>query len=90
MSKSEVERFAADIRTNATLQQAVKEKVTDTASLIAVGRSLGYDFTIDDVRAHLRAMKYDLTDQELDAVVGGVAGLGGMSGMIGITGFAKP
>jgi homoserine acetyltransferase len=54
---------------------------------VAIAKAHGYDFTIEDVRDHVRAHKHDLTDQQLEAVIGGVYGMGGMTGMMG--GIAK-
>lgn len=87
MSKAEVERFVADLKSDAGLQGALKEKGADSAALVAIAKAHGYDFTIEDVRDHVRAHKHDLTDQELEAVIGGVYGMGGISGMMG--GIAK-
>jgi predicted ribosomally synthesized peptide with nif11-like leader len=73
MSKSEVERFVADIKTSAKLQEAVAGSAgADTASLVAIARTHGYDVTNEDVRNHIRTKKPELTEQELDAVAGGV------------------
>ncbi len=88
MSRSEVERFVANVKTNPVLRAAIKGKVADPASLVAVARAQGYYFTVDDVRAHVRAHKRDLTDEELDGFVGDVAGMMGMGGMTGIGGMS--
>jgi predicted ribosomally synthesized peptide with nif11-like leader len=87
MSNAEVERFVADLKSDAGLQGALKGKSGDSASLVAIAKAHGYDFTIEDVRDHVRAHKHDLTEEELEAVIGGVYGMGGMTGMMG--GIAK-
>jgi predicted ribosomally synthesized peptide with nif11-like leader len=72
MSKFEVERFIADMKTSAILQEAVKSKTVNIQSLAAIANAHGYDFTGEDVRAHITARKPELTEQELDAAVGAV------------------
>jgi predicted ribosomally synthesized peptide with nif11-like leader len=72
MSKSEVERFIADMKTSAILQAAVKSKTVNIQSLAAIASAHGYDFTGEDVLAHIKARKPELTERELDAAVGGV------------------
>lgn len=87
MSTTEVERFVRDIETSPTLQASVRGNAADADALVAIARAQGYDITIDDVRAHLRAKKADLSDQELDAAIGGLAGMMGVSW--GMAGFSK-
>jgi predicted ribosomally synthesized peptide with nif11-like leader len=81
MSIAEIERFAADLKSNAALRaeaekaQADKSHATpiDRAVAFAVGK--GYSFTVDEVKeqvkAKAKAAGKNLTDAELDGVAGG-------------------
>jgi hypothetical protein len=81
MSRSEVERFAADLKSNAALRaeaekaQADKSHATRLARAIAFAASKGYKFTLDEAKEHAKAKAKaagrDLTDAELDGVAGG-------------------
>lgn len=79
MGRAEIERFAADLKMDAALQQAAKNKAADVARLVEAARAQGYDITLDDVRAHLRAQRHDLSDQELEAIAGGATGMMGIN-----------
>lgn len=70
MSMAEVERFLADVKTDPKLQEAVRGKAADAAGLVAIVSANGYDVTVDDVQAHIRAQRRELSDEEIDAVVG--------------------
>ena len=81
MSISEVERFAADLKSNAALRaeaekaQADKSHATPLAGAVAFAASKGYAFTADHAKDHIRAKAKaggkELTDAELDGVAGG-------------------
>lgn len=80
MSIAEIERFAADLKSNAALRaeaetaQAEKSHASllDRASAFAARK--GYGFTAEEARAHSKAAAKvagrDLDDAELEAVVG--------------------
>lgn len=72
MSKAEVERFVSDLKADPTLQATVREKSADPAGIVAIATARGYDFSLEDVEAHLRARKHELSEEELDAASGGV------------------
>ena len=82
MSIAEIERFAADLQSNAALKaeaqkaQADKSHANPMDRAVAFGASKGYAFTADEAKAHATAKaKADgkvLTDAELDGVAGGI------------------
>ena len=67
----EIERFAADLKSNETLR-AEAEKAKADMSMVAFAVSKGYGFTADEAKEYAKARK--LADAELDGVAGGVAG----------------
>jgi hypothetical protein len=81
MSLSEVERFAADLKSNEALRaDAVKARTDKSqaaplAQAAAFAASKGYAFTADEakeyVKAAAKAAGKQLTDAELDGVTGG-------------------
>jgi hypothetical protein len=85
MSQSEVERFTADLKSNAALRalaekaQAYKSHATPLARATAFANSEGYKFSLDHareaVKAKAKAAGKELTDAELDGVAGGATGL---------------
>jgi hypothetical protein len=84
MSLSEIERFAADMKSNAALRaeaeknQADKLHTTPLQRAAAFAASKGYGFTVEEakeyVRAKARAEGKELSDAELDGVAGGRIG----------------
>ena len=92
MSIAEIERFAADLQSNAALKaeaqkaQADKSHANPMDRAVAFGASKGYAFTADEAKAHATAKaKADgkvLTDAELDGVAGGDWRDGGVIGQI--------
>jgi hypothetical protein len=85
MSLCEIERFAADLKSNAGLRaeaenaQADKSSATPLHRVAAFAASKGYAFTADELReqvkakakAKAKAAGKQLTDAELDGVAGG-------------------
>ena len=81
MSIAEIERFDADLKSNAALKaeaekaQADKSHDMPLARAVAFGASKGYAFTAGEVKAHAiakaKASGKELTDAELDSVTGG-------------------
>ena len=75
MSIAEIERFAADLKSNEALRaeaekaQAETSQATPMDRVIAFAASKGYAFTADEVKEHAKAKQ--LTDAELDGVAGG-------------------
>ena len=81
MSIAEIERFAADLKSNAALKaeaektQADKSHATPLDRAVAFAATKGYAFTADEMKAHAQAKAKasgkELTDAELDGVAGG-------------------
>jgi hypothetical protein len=81
MSLSEIERFAADLKSNAALRAEAEKAQADTSAATPLHRtaafaaSKGYAFTADELKQHVRAKAKaagkQLTDAELDGVAGG-------------------
>jgi hypothetical protein len=81
MSVSEIERFAADLKSNAVLRadaektQADKSHATPLHRAAAFAANKGYAFTADELKEHVKAKAKaegkQLTDAELDGVAGG-------------------
>jgi hypothetical protein len=80
MSLSEIERFAADLKSNTALRaeaekaQADQSHATPMIRAVAFAASKGYGFTADEAKQHAKARAAaagkQLTDAELDGVVG--------------------
>jgi hypothetical protein len=91
MSIAEIERFAADLKSNEVLRaeaakaQADKSHATPLARAAAFAASKGYAFTADEAKEHVKATAKaagkDLTDAELDGVAGGGAEPNGSGGL---------
>jgi predicted ribosomally synthesized peptide with nif11-like leader len=80
MSLSEIERFAADLKSNAALRAEAAKAQADTSHVTlhraaAFAASKGYAFSADELKEHIRAKAKaagkELTDAELDGVAGG-------------------
>ena len=77
MSQTEVQRFAADLKSNADLRQAIDGVTSNPLpSVVGIARHRGYDFTIDEARDFVRARSVaagrPLSEEDLDKVAGGV------------------
>ena len=78
MSRSEIERFVADLKSNPDLRAEVATGKPDTAqTIVSFAVSKGYDFTVEEAAAFAAGAKAKpgekrLTDAELDGVVGGI------------------
>lgn len=81
MSLQEIERFAADLRSNAVLraeaEQAQAEEADGTllSTAVSFAARKGYRFSLDEAKAHTRAraraVGQELDDAELDGERGG-------------------
>ena len=72
MSHSEIERFIADMKSDASLLQQAQSGSTGLESVVTLATSKGYDITIDDAKAYIRDKAgSELSDDDLDAVAGG-------------------
>jgi len=81
MSLHEIERFAADLRSDAALRTEAEKVQTEEADGTLLARAVafaagkGYRFTVDEAKAHTRAraraVGKELGDAELDGRFGG-------------------
>ena len=81
MSLQEIERFAADLRSDAALRAEAEKVQAEEAGGTLLVRAVsfaarkGYRFTVDEAKAHTkaraRAVGRDLVDAELDGLAGG-------------------
>src|SRR5688572_6183911 len=81
MSIAEIERFAADLKSNETLlaeaekHAAERHHETPIACACSFAGSKGYALTVDEAKQHIKAKAQaagkELTDAELDGVAGG-------------------
>ncbi|WP_027576055.1 Nif11-like leader peptide family natural product precursor [Bradyrhizobium sp. WSM1743] len=76
MSQAEVERFVKNLAKEGSLLENLKQSATGLAPIVAVGKSHGYDFTLDEIRSCIRAPGRHALMQ-LDAIVGGKQDLSG-------------
>jgi predicted ribosomally synthesized peptide with nif11-like leader len=76
MSIAEIERFAADLKSNEALRADAARAPSDASHastvelVVTFAASKGYAFTVNDVEEYAKARK--LADGELDRVAGGV------------------
>ncbi|KGT73458.1 hypothetical protein MA20_44480 [Bradyrhizobium japonicum] len=76
MSQAEVERFVKNLTKEGSLLENLKQSATGLAPIVAVGRSHGYYFTVDEIRSSIRAPgRHEL--MQVDAIVGGKQDLSG-------------
>ena len=77
MSIAEIERFAADLKSNEALRaeagkaQAETSQATPIDRAVAFAAGKGYAFTVDEAKEYAKAASKELTDAELDGVAGG-------------------
>jgi predicted ribosomally synthesized peptide with nif11-like leader len=70
---SEIERFAKDAATNASLRDQLKAVGTDQQAVVKFANSKGYRFDMSDVKALSESTGGELTDSDLQQVSGGVS-----------------
>jgi len=79
MSQSEVERFVGDLQADAVRRGEI-EKAGSLEECVHIAAHHGYRFTLDEIRAFLRAKVQapdnGLTDEELEKLAGGVTPAG--------------
>jgi hypothetical protein len=83
MSIAEIERFAADLKSNSALRAEAEKSHADKSHATPLERSVtfaaskGYGFTIEEARQHVQARAAAqgkvLTDAELDGMAGGAS-----------------
>lgn len=71
MSKSEIERFSADLNEDQGLFDEVAGKAGDLAAVVALAQARGYSFTLDEVNEHNASRSHTISDEQLDEVAAG-------------------
>ncbi|MDP6485451.1 MAG: Nif11-like leader peptide family RiPP precursor [Alphaproteobacteria bacterium] len=72
MSQADVDRFVADLKSDATMMDELKGSSTGLASVVEFASSKGYDISIDEAKAYIKDQaKQELSDDQLDSVAGG-------------------
>ena len=83
MSTTEIQRFAADVKSSPALRaeaekaQADKSHDTPLAGAVAFAVSKGYRFTVGELKDHIRAAAKEAGRELSDAELDGVAAAGG-------------
>lgn len=71
MSKSDLDRFVADLSKDTKLLEYVTKNITGLTSLVASGKTHGYDFTIDEAKSYVKATSQrGLTEKQTDRPAG--------------------
>ncbi len=71
MSRTEIERFVNDLGKKGNLLENAKPSATGLASIVAVGKSHGYNFTLDEAKSYTRCRsRQELISKQLDATAG--------------------
>ena len=74
MSKSEVERFVADLKENDALREELSLNASGIGSVVEFAKDKGYDVTADEARTYLEEqVGRELNEDELDNIAGGAA-----------------
>jgi predicted ribosomally synthesized peptide with nif11-like leader len=74
MSAADAQRFIDDVAKDKALAERVKPHAAGLAALAAGAKTLGYDFTVDELKQAMRGKaKQNLNDAQLDAIAGGAA-----------------
>jgi predicted ribosomally synthesized peptide with nif11-like leader len=75
MSAADAERFVDDVAKDKQLAERVKPHAAGLAALVAGAKTLGYTFTVDELKQAMRGKaKQNLNDAQLDAIAGGAGG----------------
>ena len=89
MSTIEIQRFAADVKSNAALRAEAEKayargsQASPVEGLAAFATAKGYSFTADELKAHAKVEGKAVTDAELDGVAGGGNMFGGVASIFG-------
>eukprot|EP00767_Chilomastix_cuspidata_P008295 gnl/Chilomastix_cuspidata/9464.p1 GENE.gnl/Chilomastix_cuspidata/9464~~gnl/Chilomastix_cuspidata/9464.p1 ORF type:complete len:110 (-),score=1.24 gnl/Chilomastix_cuspidata/9464:332-661(-) len=78
MSQESAKAFYAKLQQDEELSQKIKELKTEEAIKEYVQEELGYEFTPDEMEQVIFEQNPELTDEELEAVVGGADGENGI------------
>ncbi len=66
-----MERLIVDVKADKGLQEKIKSIHPSNESIVEWANEHGYDISLDELNAHIREQKGELTDEELNKVVGG-------------------
>ena len=69
---TEIERLAADIKTDEKLLEEAKGLGTDTDAIVTWANERGYDFSIEELDSHIEEQTAQLSEDELNDVAGGL------------------
>ncbi len=89
MSTIEIQRFAADVKSNTALRAAAEvafaqaSQASPADGLAAFAAAKGYSFTADELKVHAKVEGKAVTDAELDGVAGGRNTFGGVASIFG-------
>ncbi|TYO66113.1 hypothetical protein FXV83_13050 [Bradyrhizobium hipponense] len=73
MSRTEIDRFVNDLGKKGNLLENAKQSATGLASIVAVGKSHGYNFTLDEAKSYIRCRsRPELISKQLDATAGAI------------------
>jgi predicted ribosomally synthesized peptide with nif11-like leader len=90
MSIAEAERFVGDLAKNPQLLAQVKPEATGLASVVALAKKHGYNFSLDEAKKYVQSKSpRELTDKQLDAIAGGKHHGGGGSSVATSTKVAQ-
>lgn len=71
MSRSELERLVADVKIDKDIQNQMKSVHPSNKNVVEWANAHGYDITLDELGEYIREKKGELTDEQLEKVVGG-------------------
>ncbi|MDH2351159.1 hypothetical protein ABIB90_006246 [Bradyrhizobium sp. JR4.1] len=93
MSRTEIERFINDLGKKGNLLENAKPSATGLASIVAVGKSHGYNFTLDEAKSYIRCRsRQELISKQLDATAGAKpdSSVAISTGVVQAAGLARP
>jgi len=71
MSVEELIRFSVDLKNDKGLQDKLKKFGSDENAVVTFAQSMGYDFSIEELKSHAENVKGELSEEQLDKVAGG-------------------
>lgn len=72
MSKTDIERFVADLKSSPDLLGEVQQNAGGLSSVVELAKNKGYDVTLDEAKSYIRdRAQQTLSDDQLDAIAGG-------------------
>ncbi|MDA0951589.1 MAG: Nif11-like leader peptide family RiPP precursor [Proteobacteria bacterium] len=72
MSQADIQRFVADLKSNADLRNEVTGSASGIGSVLEVAKEHGYDISVSEARDYIRSQaSSELSDEQLDQIAGG-------------------